>query len=144
MQDEIRPSDSFLFPDLETLFATDTASLTEYLSSHRKAICNSLKKWSQQHEQDARSIVGWISAQSNQNTWKMKQSDKRKRKRKRLLDGRQKETRRTTKNKQTHKTKMIQDYFHSILVPSQHTKRHRSTIEIEHDECISMILDTET
>ena len=102
MEDRIRPSDKFLFPDLDTLLAKDTASLKEWLSSHRKAIRNSVNKWSQQYEQGARSIVGWISAQSIQNTWKMKHSDRKKRKRKRLLDGRQKETRRKTKSKPTH------------------------------------------
>jgi len=143
MQDEIRPSDSFLFPDLETLLATDTASLKEYLSSHRKAIRNSVTKWAQQHEKGARSIVGWICNQSKGNARQMKQQDERQRKRKRLLDGRQKEKRRKTKNKPAHTNSIIQEYFNSIL-NTTHTKRQRRKIEIEHDECISMILDTKT
>ena len=60
MEDKIRPSDKFLFPDLDILLAKDTASLREYVSSHRKAIRNSVQKWAQQYEQGARSIVGWI------------------------------------------------------------------------------------
>ena len=63
MQDDVRPSDSFLFPDLHILLPKDTALLGEYLSSHRKAIRNSVKKWSQQRTQAARSIVGWICNQ---------------------------------------------------------------------------------
>ena len=82
MEDKIRSSDKFLFPDLDILLAKDTALLKENLTSHRKAIRNSVQKWAQQYEQGARSIVGLISTQSKHNTWEMKQSDKRKRKRK--------------------------------------------------------------
>ena len=75
----------------------------------------------------------------------MQKSDKKKRKRKRLLDGRQKETRRKTKSITTHRNEIIiQEYFQSILITPHPTKRKRNTIEIEHDECISMTLDTET
>ena len=41
---EARPSNSFLFPDLDVLFALDTEALMTYLSPHHKAICNSVKK----------------------------------------------------------------------------------------------------
>ena len=144
MEDRIRPSDKFLFPDITILLAKDTASLREYVSSHRKAIRNSVKKWSYQYEQGARSIVGWISAQSKRNTWEMTLSDRKKRKRKRLLDGRQKETRRKTKSKKTYRNEIIQEYFQSILITPHSTKRKRNTIAIDHNECISTTLDTET
>ena len=144
MKNRIRPSDKFLFPDIEILLAKDTASLREYVSSHRKAIRNSVKKWSQRYEQGARSIVGWISAQSKQNTWEIRQSDKKKRKRKRSLDGRQKETRRKTKSKTTHRKEVIQEYFQSILITPHPTKRKRNATDIEHDDCIRTTHDTET
>ena len=144
MKNRIRPSDKFLFPDIEILLAKDTASLREYVSSHRKAIRNSVKKWSQRYEQGARSIVGWISAQSKQNTWEIRQSDKKKRKRKRRLDGRQKETRRKTKSKTTHRKEVIQEYFQSILITPHPTKRKRNATDIEHDDCIRTTHDTET
>ena len=142
MEDRIRPSDKFLFPDLANLLAKDTASLKEWLSSHRKAIRNSVNKWSRQYERGARSIVGWISGQSKQNTWQMEYSDRQKRKRKRLLDGRQKETRRKTKSKQTHTTAEMHNYFQSIL--ANRAKRRRRTLEIEQNECTSTNIDTET
>ena len=128
MEDKVSPNDSFLFPNLDILLAKDTASLREYLSSHRKVIRNSVKKWSHQYKQGARSIVGWISAQSKQNTWEMEYSNRRKRKRKRLLDGREKETQKKTKSKTTHTNKIIQDYFQSILITPYHTKRKRRTL----------------
>ena len=53
MGDKIRPSDKFLFPDLDILLAKDTASLKEYLTSYRKAIRNSVAKWAHQHKQGA-------------------------------------------------------------------------------------------
>ena len=142
MKDKIRPSDKFLFPDLDILLAKDTASLKEYLTSHRKAIRNSVQKWAKQYEQGARSIVGWICNQSKGNSRQMNQQDEKQRKRKRLLDGRQKEKRRKTKNKPTHTNAEMQDYFQSILVNC--AKRRRRTVEIEQKECISMNLDTET
>ena len=142
MKDKIRPSDKFLFPDLDILLAKDTASLKEYLTSHRKAIRNSVQKWAKQYEQGARSIVGWICNQSKGNSRQMKQQDEKQRKRKRLLDGRQKEKRRKTKNKPTHTNAEMQDYFQSILVNC--AKRRRRTVEIEQKECISMNLATET
>ena len=71
-------------------------------------------------------------------------SDRKKRKRKRLLDGRQKETRRKTKNKTTHRNEVIQEYFQSILITPHPMKRKRNRIEIEQHECISTTLDTET
>ena len=147
MEDKIRPSDKFLFPDLEILLAKDTASLKEYLTSHRKAIRNSVAKWAHQHKQGARSIVGWICNQSNTNSRQMQQRDEKQRKRKRLLDGRQKEKRRKTKNKPKYTNADMQDYFHSIL--TNRVKRQRRILETEHidieqNECNSMNLDTET
>ena len=147
MEDKIRPSDKFLFPDLAILLAKDTASLKEYLTSHRKAIHNSVAKWAHQHKQGARSIVGWICNQSNTNSRQMQQRDEKQRKRKRLLDGRQKEKRRKTKNKPKYTNADMQDYFHSI--PTNRVKRQRRILETEHidieqNECNSMNLDTET
>ena len=142
MEDKVRPSDSFLFPDLDILLAKDTASLREYLSSHRKAIRNSVTKWAQQHKKGARSIVGWICNQSNGNSRQMKQREEKQRKQKRLLDGRQKEKRRKTKTKPAHTNAEMQDYVHSIL--TNRVKRQRRIIEIEQNECSSMNLDTET
>jgi hypothetical protein len=142
MKDKIRPSDKFLFPDLDILLAKDTASLKEYLTSHRKAIRNSVQKWAKQYEQGARSIVGWICNQNKSNSRQMKQQDEKQRKRKRLLDGRQKEKRRKTKNKPSHTNAEMHDYFQSIL--ANRAKRRRRTLEIEQKECSSMNLDTET
>ena len=74
----------------------------------------------------------------------MNQRDERQRKRKRLFDGRQKEKQRKAKSKPTHHMNaIIQDYFNSILIMN-HAKRQRRILKIEHNEYISMTLDTET
>ena len=100
---EARPSNSFLFPDLDVLFALDTEALMTYLSPHHKAICNSVKKkWRapQYHEKDDRSIVGWLYSHSERNEWEMTHSTEMKEngnQHEYIRDGRQKEKRRKTK-----------------------------------------------
>ena len=103
---EARPSNSFLFPDLDVLFALDTEALMTYLSPHHKAICNSVKKkWAPQyHEQDDRSIIGWLCSHSERNEWEMTHSTEVKENRNEneyIQDGRQKEKRQKTKYRTT-------------------------------------------
>jgi hypothetical protein len=64
-----RPSDMGLFHENIDQYIEDSTArtLANYISSHSKAIKNSVTKWAKQSEQGVRSIVGWTRSLNDTN-----------------------------------------------------------------------------
>jgi hypothetical protein len=69
LKDKARPVDMGLFhTDIEAFLDKSTAqTIATYISSHRKAIANSVKKYTALSRAGATSIVQWIRTWSNNN-----------------------------------------------------------------------------
>ena len=94
-KDKARPADMGLFhADVDQYIEDSTArTLANYISSHSKAIKNSVAKWANQSEQGTRSIVGWIRGLGERNNAALDRIQTIQRD-KLLGDGRKKERRR--------------------------------------------------
>ena len=67
LKDSARPSDMFLFHTNEAEYIEESTSQTvaTWISSHRKAMTNSVKKWAATSQTGATSIVGWMRGEDN-------------------------------------------------------------------------------
>ena len=67
LKDSARPSDMFLFHTNKAEYIEESTSQTiaAWISSHRKAITNSVKKWAATSQTGATSIVGWMRGEDN-------------------------------------------------------------------------------
>ncbi|OEU15138.1 hypothetical protein FRACYDRAFT_239817 [Fragilariopsis cylindrus CCMP1102] len=67
LKDSARPSDMFLFHTNEEEYIEESTSQTiaTWISSHRKAIANSVKKWAATSQTGITSIVGWMRGEDN-------------------------------------------------------------------------------
>ena len=99
LQDDTRPSDSFLFPINFKQFISSSTSeqIASWICTSQRAIKNSVKKWKEHKDSGVRSVIGWLTATDNQQTNDNNSNIFRNLRtsfRKRMLDGRQKEQRR--------------------------------------------------
>ena len=69
MKDIARPSDMFLFHANEEEYIEQSTSQTiaSWISSHRKAITNSVKKWASTAQNGSTGIIGWMRGEENNN-----------------------------------------------------------------------------
>jgi hypothetical protein len=67
MKDKARPVDMGLFhADIESFLVNSTAqTIATYISSHRKAITNSVKKYTAASQARVTSVVHWIRGWNN-------------------------------------------------------------------------------
>jgi hypothetical protein len=67
MKDIARPSNMFLFHLNEEEYIDQSTSQTiaSWISSHRKAITNSVKKWAATSRNGSTGIVGWMRGEEN-------------------------------------------------------------------------------
>jgi hypothetical protein len=67
MKDIARPSDMFLFHVNEEEYIDQSTSQTiaSWISSHRKAIANSVKKWAATSQNGSTGILGWMRGEEN-------------------------------------------------------------------------------
>jgi hypothetical protein len=67
MKDKARPSDMFLFHANEDEYIKQSTSqaIASWISSHRKAITNSVKKWATTAQTGSTGIVGWMRGEEN-------------------------------------------------------------------------------
>ena len=67
MKDSARPSNMFLFHANEAEYIEESTSQTiaSWISSHRKATANSVKKWAATSQNGETSIVGWMRGEEN-------------------------------------------------------------------------------
>jgi hypothetical protein len=87
------------YEDIDQYIEDSTArTLANYISSHSKAIKNSVTKWAKQSEHGVRSIVGWILGLNETNDAALNRIQQLQRD-KILGDGRKKEQRRRRNNK---------------------------------------------
>jgi hypothetical protein len=70
MKDNERPSDMFLFHANEDKYIKQSTSqtLANWISSHRKAITNSVKKWATTAQSGPMGILGWMRGEENNET----------------------------------------------------------------------------
>jgi hypothetical protein len=96
----VSPVDMGLFHDNIDQYIEDLTArtLANYISSHSKAIKNSVTKWTKQSEHGVRSIVGWIRGLNETNDAALDRIQQLQRD-KLLGDGRKKERRRQRNNK---------------------------------------------
>ena len=90
----VRPSDYCLFPpDFEHFIATNSANqILDWITSRKRAIKNSVKKWTKHNNNGVQSVLGWlINYKTNRTKYNNLQS---RRTRNFYSDGRQKECRR--------------------------------------------------
>lgn len=92
---KVRPRDKFLFVDNlpEFLEKSTPHALAQYIISHQKAIKHSVCKWKTYNEKGTPSVLDWLGSSNDANKDKIR--DIHERQRKDLMDGRQKERRRT-------------------------------------------------
>jgi hypothetical protein len=95
MKDKVRPVDMGLFhADIEEFLDNSTAqTIATYISSHRKAIANSVKKYTAASQAGVTSVVQWIRGWSN-NDDIIEKMHARQQKDLLVTDGRKKERRR--------------------------------------------------
>ena len=69
MKDIARPNDMFLFHANEEEYIEQSTSQTiaSWISSHRKAITNSVKKWASTAQNGSTGIIGWMRGEENNN-----------------------------------------------------------------------------
>ena len=93
MRPNARPSDECLFIDREEEFIDKSSAKTiaTYISSHRRAIINSVKKWAKLSYTGVRTISQWASCNNSAETMERNNSIRRDRL---INDGRKKERRR--------------------------------------------------
>jgi hypothetical protein len=110
-----RPSDMGLFHENIDQYVEDSTArtLANYISSHSKAIKNSVTKWTKQSEQGVRSIVGWIRGLNDTNDAALTRIQQLQRD-KLLGDGRKKERRRR-RNKEVDPRQIPIDRFFSLM-----------------------------
>ena len=99
-KNKARPADMGLFHENIDQYIEDSTArtLANYISSHSKAIKNSVTKWAKQSEHGVRSIVGWIRGLNETNDAALDRIQQLQRD-KLLGDGRKKEQRRRRNNK---------------------------------------------
>jgi len=103
MRELARPSDVCLFIDNESEYLEKSTARTmaTYISSHRRAIVDSVKKWAKTSQTGATSIINWLQTSNTTTTIEQLHS----RQRNRLInDGRKKERRRTRKQQHGRQT----------------------------------------
>jgi hypothetical protein len=68
MKDDARPSDMFLFHANEEEYIEQSTSqeIASWISSHRKAITNSVKKWAIASQTGATTILNWMRGEENE------------------------------------------------------------------------------
>jgi hypothetical protein len=67
MKDIARPSDMFLFHvnEEEYIIQSTSQTIASWISSHRKAITNSVKKWAATSQNGLTGIVGWMRGEED-------------------------------------------------------------------------------
>ena len=108
---KVRPRDKFLFVDnLQDFLENSTPQmLAQHIISHRKAIKHSVRKWKTYNEKGTPSVLDCLGSGNDNNKDKIK--DIHERQRKDLMDGRQKERRRT-RQRDTRVQLRITKYMH--------------------------------
>jgi len=93
MRCQARPSDECLFIDNEDDFLDESTAQTiaTYISSHRRAISNSVKKWAKTSQTGGETIIQWASST---NTVDIRERNNSIRRNRLINDGRNKERRR--------------------------------------------------
>ena len=86
MRPNARPSDECLFIDKEDEFIDKSSAKTiaTYISSHRRAIINSVKKWAKLSYTGVATISQWASCNNSAETMERNNSIRRDRRRRRL------------------------------------------------------------
>ena len=93
----------------EFLEKSTPQALAQYIISHQKAIKHSVRKWKAYNEKGTPSVLDWLGSSNRDNKDKIK--DIHERQRKDLMDGRQKERRRTSP-RDTCVQQRITNYMH--------------------------------